>query len=146
MDGPDPPRQARPFIIVFLAALVVCAVVPLNLWPFSNWELFSHLRSDRDTGWLAVEIDRSGRGRVVSPAALPHGHASVDVFMAGFAARPTAARDATCETWLRAAKGARLIDVYRLTWLLSDRSGDRAAPPRRTLDWICSDKGARVDR
>jgi len=58
-------------------------------------------------------------------------------------------RDAICAAWLRSASeqlgpSTRLLRIYHLTWLLSDRRGDRAAPPDRTLAWICSEKGARA--
>ena len=65
------PRYARPFAVAFLALIVVCAFVPLNLWPFSNWELFSRLRTDKETAWEAVAINRSGSERDYPIAAVP---------------------------------------------------------------------------
>ena len=47
------PRYARPFVAVFVGMVVVCALAPLNLWPFSNWELFSRLRGPVQTYWEA---------------------------------------------------------------------------------------------
>ncbi len=143
------PLFARPFVGVFLATLVVCALAPVNLWPFSNWELFSRLRSDRQTGWQAVSVDASGRQRSFPIASLPHGYRGFGFIVADFPRRSAAERDAVCAAWLRDATrrygpGTRLVRVYRLERLLSDRRGDRADPPRRSLAWTCSAKGARA--
>ena len=105
------PRLARPFVAVFLAALVICPVTALNPWPFSSWELFSRLRSDHEVAWVAV-------GRSGAVIATTH-------------------REATCAGWLTGAPGGRPARVYRLDWSLTDRRGDRPAPPRRTLVSSC---------
>jgi hypothetical protein len=120
------PCYARPFVAMFLAAVVVCALAAVNAWPFSNWELFSRLRADQESSWVAVAVDAAGRDRDYPIAALP---------------RSASARDAVCDRWLRVARTDRL-DVYRLTWLLTGRRGNRPAPRRRTLVWVCSERGA----
>jgi hypothetical protein len=139
------PRYARPFVAGFLAMLLVCALGPFNLWPFSNWELFSRLRSDQQTDWEAIAIDRTGRGRV-DP--LPQGYRSFSSAIARFPARSSAERNAICVVWVRDATqqfgpSTRLLRIYHLEWLLSDRHGNRPAPRHRTLVWVCSAKGAR---
>jgi hypothetical protein len=68
--------------------------------------------------------------------------------MAGFSERSSVEQDKICVAWLRGAieqfgSGTQLLRIYHLKWLLSDRQGSRAAPPHRTLAWICSAKGAR---
>ena len=143
-----PPRYVRPFVAVFLTALVVCAVAAVNLWPFSNWELFSQLRTDRQTGWGAVAIDRSGRARNYSIAALAHGYRGFGSIVEHFAERPAEQRDAICAVWLGGAtaqfgSSTRQVRIDHLSWLLSDRRGKRAAPPHRTPVWTCSAGGAR---
>jgi hypothetical protein len=50
--------------------------------------------------------------------------------MAAFAHLSPSARDAICDAWLNAAAekfgpSTRLLKIYRLQWLLSDRHGDR---------------------
>jgi hypothetical protein len=120
------PRYARPFVALFLAALVVCALVPLNLWPFSNWELFSRLRSAEQIGWFAVAVDAAGRKH-----AYPLAH------------------DASCAAWLRDSTlrygpGTRVVRIYRVEWELSNRRGNRHAPRRLTSARVCSTKGARA--
>jgi hypothetical protein len=116
------PRYARPFVAVFLAVLVVCAIVPLNLWPFSNWELFSRLRTPVVTSWEAVAVERN---RTI-----------VDYAISGAT---------TCGPLLRSAD-ARLgpttrVTVYHLERLLSHRVGRHAAAPRRTRAYTCTTKG-----
>jgi hypothetical protein len=126
------PRHARPFVAAFLLAIVVCALAPLNLWPFSNWELFSRLRSAQETSWEAVAVNGSGREHDYPIGAVP--------------ARD---RSADCAEWFNAAHnpfgtGTRVVLIYRVERLLSDRRGKRAATPSRTLAWSCSSKGTRA--
>jgi hypothetical protein len=148
MHGGFPPRHARAFVAVFLATLVFSALVPVNLWPFSNWELFSRLRTDRQIGWEGVAVDWVGHMRAYPLASLPQGYRGVAAVLADFSKRSAAERDAICADWLgRASKQLglrmRLVRVYRLEWQLSDRQGNRPAPPHSTLAWVCSAKGAR---
>jgi len=143
------PPHARPFVAVLLATLVVCALAPLNLWPFSNWELFSRLRMDRQTGWALVEVDSTGRVHAYPVAALAHGYRGLALLMAGFPKDSVTERDAVCAAWLHSARerfgsSTRLVRIYRLQWLLSDRQGNRAAPPHSALAWVCTGKGARA--
>lgn len=145
--GPAPPRHARPFVALFLTALVVCPLALVNLWPFSSWRLFSTLRTDRETSWEAVAIEPSGRERAVPIVSLPHGYRGFRFVLAGFAKQAQPARDAICAAWLHEANdelasSTRLVRIYRLEWHLSDRRGDRAAPGSRTLVWVCNARGA----
>jgi hypothetical protein len=142
------PRYARPFVAVFLATLVACALVPLNLWPFSNWELFSRLRADRQTGWALVAVDSAGRARAYPVAFLSHGYQGFASLMADFSERSAAERDAVCAAWLRSARerfgsSTRFMRIYHSEWLLSDRRSNRAASPHSALVWVCTGKGAR---
>lgn len=128
------PLHARPFVAVFLATLVVCALAPLNLWPFSSWELFSRLRSDRVSAWEAVVVEDGRPVRDFSFDSLPHAARSVRLTVGE--------RDAVCD-WLLGPRiwlGRHLgrVRIYRLESVLSVRRGERAAPPRRTPAWTCS--------
>ena len=143
-----PPRYARPFVVGFLATLVICAVAAVNAWPFSSWRLFSSLRTDRQTSWQAVAVDAGGRERDYPIAAMPHGYQGFRPMMNGFATRSSGGRNAVCDAWLRGATrrfgpSIALLRIYHLQWLLSDRRGGRAGPPQRTLTWICDPNGAR---
>jgi hypothetical protein len=109
------PRYARPFVAVFVATLVICALAPLNLWPFSNWELFSRLRSPLETSWEVVAVERSGR-----------------------VVRSGVAEPASCATLLR-IDSARSVSIYHVELVLSQRVGRHAAL-RRTLTATCTAK------
>jgi hypothetical protein len=142
------PLHARPFVIALLTVLVVCAVGTFNLWPFSSWELFSRLRTDRQTGWSAVAVDRAGRDRAYPINSQPHGLRGFQFVIARFPERPAAERNAICAAWLAGARelfgpDTQLVRIYHLEWRLSDRRGERAAPPHSELAWTCSAKGAR---
>jgi len=126
------PRYARPFVAAFLLAIVISALAPLNLWPFSNWELFSRLRSAQEISWEAVAVNGSGR---------EHGYP--------IGAIPLRDRSRDCAEWLNAApkpfgRGTRVVLIYRVERLLSDRDGSRAEAPRLTLAWSCSSRGTRA--
>lgn len=111
------PRYARPFVAVFITMLVVCALAPLNLWPFSNWELFSRLRSPLETSWQALVVERGGR-----------------------VVRSGVAGPASCATLLR-IDSARTVRIYRVERLLSQRVGRHAAL-HGTIAATCSAKDA----
>ena len=119
------PRYARPFVAVFVAMVVTCALVPLNLWPFSNWELFSRLRGPIQNSWEAVVIEPNGHSlHYPIPSRTP------------------------CAPLLRSAT-ARFgpmtgVRIYHAERLLSDRSDGRATPPFRTIVVTCTARGARA--
>lgn len=141
-------RHARAFVGVFLATIVVCALATWNLWPFSNWDLFSRLRTDRQTGWEALAVVGASRERAYPIASLPDGYRGFALVMSDFARDSVAQRDAVCETWLRDATRrfglrTRRVSIFHVEWLLLDRRGNREAPPHLTLAWTCSAKGVR---
>jgi hypothetical protein len=141
------PPYARPFVALFLSTLVICALAPFNLWPFSNWELFSRLRTDRQTGWHAVAVEQRDRVRDDPIGSTPGGYRGFGFILAGFPSRSAVDRDAICAAWLRGAVArfgpeTESVRIYRTEWLLSDRRGERAAAPHRTLEWTCTAKGA----
>jgi hypothetical protein len=116
------PRYARPFVVVFIGMVMACALTPLNLWPFSNWELFSRLRGPVESYREAV-VEHHG---VVADYAIgPH---------------------TACGPLLRSATArfgpATGVRIYHVERLLSRRLGAHAAPPSRTLVVTCTTKGA----
>jgi hypothetical protein len=117
------PRYARPFVAVFVGMVVACALVPLNLWPFSNWELFSRVRSPIQNSWAAVVIE-------------PNGHTL------SYPIRP----QTPCPPLVRSATGrfgpATEVRIYHAERLLSDRIGGHAAPPYRTSVVTCTANGS----
>jgi hypothetical protein len=128
-------------VALFLGAVVVCALVPLNAWPFSSWELFSHLRTDRKAAWSAVAVDRSGRERGDPIGSFANGYEGFSSIMSGFAGRPAASRQAICAAWLRLTRerfgpDTRALLVYHVQWRLPE------GHTGRTLSWTCDAKGA----
>jgi hypothetical protein len=114
------PRYARPFVAIFIGMVVICALVPLNLWPFSNWELFSRLRVPVQSSWEAVV---EHHGRVADYTIGPH---------------------TACAPLLRSATvrfgPATDVRIYHVKRLLSDRP----APAHRKLVAMCATKGGRA--
>jgi hypothetical protein len=119
------PRYARPFVAVFVGMIVACALVPLNLWPFSSWELFSRIRGPIENSWAAVVIE-------------PNGHAL------DYSIRPQTG----CAPLLRSATGrfgpTTEVRIYHVQRLLSDRVDGHAAPPFRTFVVTCRARGSRA--
>src|SRR5947199_4661960 len=119
------PRYARPFVAVFVGTLVVCAAVPVNVWPFSNWELFSRLRGPVQSSWEAVVVGPDGRTRDYTIP--PH---------------------SACAPLLRTATSrfgpASAVRIYHVERRLSDRIGAQAAPPYLRIVVTCSPGGARA--
>jgi hypothetical protein len=137
------PRYARPFVVTFLAALAVCASVGMNTWPFSNWELFSRLRTDRQTRWEEVSVDAGGRTHDLFVAAPPAASSPAAFVAVDHSERWAPEYGAICSAWLRLGSGqlgrrTRLVRIYYLEWLLTDRHGEHAAPPIRTLELTCN--------
>jgi hypothetical protein len=90
--------------VLFLAALVVCAVREYELWPFSSWRLFSHLRTGRQVSWQAAAVDLEGRESVIDFGALPRSfHGNVGV-LSGFSKLTPRERDDVCRSWARAVR------------------------------------------
>jgi hypothetical protein len=149
MHARRPPRFARPFVVVFLCALIACATASVEAWPFTAWRLFSTLRTDEQHGWASTIAGHRGAERDFPIGSLGNGTRGFALLMKGFAERSPADRDAICRTWFRDAiryLGHRPagVRIYALTWHLSDRRGDRAPPPTRTLAWTCDEGGARA--
>jgi hypothetical protein len=119
------PRYARPFVVIFVGLLVVCALAPLNLWPFSSWELFSRLRDPVSSSWVAVVSGRDARARDFSVGR----HTACDPFLRSVTRR------------FGSATGVR---IYRVERLHPDGDEVHPPPPYRTLVVNCVVKGVRA--
>jgi hypothetical protein len=147
MQARRPPRYARPFVAVLLCALIACAAASFEAWPFTAWRLFSTLRTDEQHGWDSTVVTRPGVERDFPIGSLGDGRRGFALLMNGFADRSPADRDAICRTWFRDGiqylrQRPVAVRIYALTWRLSERRGDQAAPPTRTLAWTCDERGA----
>ena len=118
------PRHARPFVAIFVGMVVVCALAPLNLWPFSNWELFSRLRGPVESYWEAVV---EHHGLVADYTIGPHTFCALLL------------RSATVRFGV-----ATDVRIYHVERLLSDRIGAHDAPPYRMLVATCTAKDERA--
>jgi len=127
-----PPRWARPFVAVFLAAFFVCGVFGIEAWPLTGWRLFSRLREPGQSAWRVMVVDEAGRESPFPWAELPPGfHAHVHLLKT-FPSLPGDRRDAVCRSWADALSndcGVRVagLRVYQETWDLSRRTPDGRA-------------------
>jgi hypothetical protein len=139
---PEPaPRWARWFVGVYLAVFVVCGVAGLEAWPLTGWRLSADARQARQPGFQAVTVDRAGRETPVPFRALPAGYRGDVQVLKGFARLPAGRQPAVCQAWAEAvrAQGGEVAEVriYQTVTDVSRRSGDRGAPPARTLRFTC---------
>ena len=142
------PRYARAFVALFLTALVVCAVASVNVWPFSNWKLFSSIRADKQVSWQAVAVDPGGRGQNY-PIASMAGYRGFGRIASSFSRLSLSRRNAICAAWTKGAvnrfgPGVDSLRIYRLYWRVSERRGNRAVAPGRTFEWTCDRQGVRA--
>lgn len=135
------PRWARWFVSAFLALFVVCGVAGLEAWPLTGWRLFADARQARQPGFQAVTVDRAGRETPIPFRGLPVGyHGDVQV-LKSFGGLPRDRQAAVCQAWAEAVRtrGGEVAEVriYQTLTDVSQRLGDRGAPPARTLRYTC---------
>jgi hypothetical protein len=138
------PRGARPFVAVFLALMIACAVFVWEPWPLTSFRLFSQLRVDQQTGWV-VKASTGAGGEEDLP--LTGELRGFEFQIREFTAASPERRDELCRVWAGAAPDilghpARDVRLYQRTWLLSDRDGRRAAPGTSELVYVCDGSGA----
>jgi hypothetical protein len=135
------PRWARWFVRGFLALFLVCGVFGLEAWPLTGWRLFADARQARQPGFQAVTVDRQDRETPIPFRDLPAGYQGDVQVLKGFAALPTDRQAAVCQAWAQAVRerGGEVaaIRIYQTVTDVSQRDGDRGAPPARTLRFTC---------
>lgn len=67
-------RPARVFVSAIIGLIVVFAALDIELWPMTGWRLFSTIRDEAQTGWVAEATDAQGDARIVSFEELPLGY------------------------------------------------------------------------
>jgi hypothetical protein len=147
--APDPapaPRWARRFVGVYLALFLVCGVFGFEAWPLTGWRLFADARQARQPGFQAVTVDRTGRETPVPFRGLPAGYQGDVQVLKGFAGLPPARQAAVCQAWAEAVRerGGEVAEVriYQTVTDVSQRVGDRGAPPERMLRFTCRPRSA----
>ena len=140
--APEPaPRWARWFVGVYLALFVVCGVAGLEAWPLTGWRLFADARQARQPGFEAATVDRAGRETPIPFRDLPAGYRGNVQVLKEFARLPAGRQAAVCQAWAEAVRdrGGEVAEVriYQTVTDVSQRSGDRGAPPARSLRFTC---------
>jgi hypothetical protein len=140
------PRWARWFVGAYLALFVVCGVAGLEAWPLTGWRLFADARQARQPGFQAVTVDRAGRETPIPFRDLPAGYRGQVQVLKGFAGLPPARQAAVCQAWAEAVadRGGEVAEVriYQTVTDVSQREGDRGAPPARSPRFTCRPGGA----
>ncbi|MDQ5833599.1 MAG: hypothetical protein M3550_11170 [Actinomycetota bacterium] len=147
MTRPDEvPRLARPFVALLVAAMVASAVFLFEPWPLTSFRLFSHLRTDAQRGWNAAAVSDGGAEQAYPIANADGGYRNFGFQVADFESADDAQRDAVCRAWVAAGPqvvGHEVDEVrlYRRSWLLSERIGERALAGERELLYRCDAQG-----
>jgi hypothetical protein len=129
------------FVVLFLAAFVVCGVGNREVWPFTGWRLFSQVRTGSQASWQATVLDADRTETLIDFGALPRSfHGSLAV-LRGFPRLSPAERLGVCAAWAGALRARGLdvseIRVYRTVTTIPlgrDRATTRTG---RTLRYTC---------
>ena len=132
----------RWFVRIFLAAFIVCGILRIEAWPFTGFRLFSTLRGERQTTWVAQTVSRGGRAATLWFGDLPPAYHGFYLIMPRFRRLPLAKQQAVCTTWLREARRVRpgtvRLVIRRERWRALPRRGDRPPPPRHSeIEFAC---------
>ena len=146
MSDAPAPRYARPFVAIFLAAFVICAVATIDAWPLTAWRLFSHLRTDQQAAWSATAVDSEGREHEYPLGRSGMGYRGFIFLMGEFEERSPADRLELCDTWREGTEEllgfeATEVRIYLSEWRLSERQGDRAPRGEPSLRYTCRPGG-----
>lgn len=137
-DEIELPRWVRPVVYGLLAAVLVCGLARIELWPFSGFRLFSALRTGDRVSWQIVAVDGDGDEQTVQLRDLPVGFRNTTTLLPGLEEAPAPERDEVCEAWaapLRdAGRDVALVRIYKKT--TDVRPG--SPPAQRELAWECA--------
>jgi hypothetical protein len=98
--------------------------------------------ADLDADNVGGEDSRSRRaGKPLAFRQLPRAYRNFTLIMKNFADQPAGKQASACAEWAAAAgalgRRVEAVRVYRLSWDLSERKGDRARLVSRTLVYSC---------
>ena len=138
------PRGAQPFVAGFIALMIAAAVFAWEPWPFTSFRLFSHLRTDEQTGWVIKAVRPSGSEEALPLTDELRGFVHQVSDFSGASAKR---QDELCRVWLGAAPGilsqpVAEVRLYLRRWKLSEREGDEALPGTSSLEYLCTEDGA----
>jgi hypothetical protein len=150
MQGADGvPRFARPFVALLIAGMIASALFVWEPWPLTSFRLFSHVRTDAQSGWRATTVAADGTELAYPLDSLDDGLRNFGFRMAEFVTADAQRRDELCRTWVAVVpdvlgRDAVEVRLYQRHWLLSERQGDRASPGVEKLAFTCTIEGAHV--
>lgn len=135
----------RVFVYGFLALFFVTGVAQIDAWPFSGWELFSRVRTERQVGWEAVTVDAAGAERGVGFSSLPRSYRGGPHLFAAFRRFSPARIESSCRALVaavaeRGRSDVRALRVYRTVRHRSLDGGGRIRVVQggRTLLYECA--------
>lgn len=91
------PRWYRRLVGVFLAALIACGLLGLELYPFSGMRLFSALRTSTATSVKLVAVDDRGTASAVPLSSFPRGWSGLGLALRRFDTLGPVDRDRICD-------------------------------------------------
>jgi hypothetical protein len=129
-----------------ILAMCACAAFAWEPWPFTAFRLFSEVRVDEQSAWEARTVDAAGTEQGYPLGGLPEGFRGFPFTMAEFVVATDRRQDELCRTWVGAAPELVGVDavevrIYRRSWRLSDRAGERARPGTTELAYVCTSEG-----
>ena len=135
------PAATRWFVRAFLAAFFVCAIVGFEFWPLTGFRLFSQLRHETRTMWVADTVSPQGETTLWF-SQLPRAYQGFNLIIWQFGRLSAASQRAACAAWLtearRVRQGVTAIRIYRVPWRALPRAANRSIrPPSSDLAYVC---------
>jgi hypothetical protein len=144
MDGDERVGAGpRAFVLMLLAAVLVCGLIGVEWWPFTGWRLYSRLRDETRVVWEATTVAPDGEETVVVPDDLPLGYRHVELLLARFPGYSSEQRERICDALAREARdtGAPVasVRVYRVSERLEVTDGERDLERDPELRYECAE-------
>lgn len=140
-EGPS--RRIRVFAYGIIAAVLVCGLASIELWPLTGFRLFSQRRGDVVEGWSITAVSADGDEASIPFRELPVFARNTTKIVDGFDSLTEPERDDVCRTWAEAATSELGIDAARIRVYRTERpvwtERDRPRPAaERALRWSCA--------
>jgi len=133
------------FVAVFLVIFLYCGFAGEEAWPFTGWRLFSRIRTEQQTSWVVHWSNQQDRLLPFPFDELSFAYAGHMHILSRFPGEGPDEQAAICQAWLEAIRDRdpKELRISRTTWMLSDRDGKRARPPRVEEVYTCDRSGVR---
>ncbi|CAA9222776.1 MAG: hypothetical protein AVDCRST_MAG50-677 [uncultured Acidimicrobiales bacterium] len=131
------PRAAvRIAVYIFLAAILACGVLQIEVWPFSAFRLFSTVRTGTAVRWDLVAVDDRGVETPADLAAMGRGYRQSGHLLPDVVEASADEQDSACRAWLDGDRDVRLLRVYRSVYV-AVAPGAESTLRSRTLHLSC---------